>query len=86
MEQIIRRMTGAPAEKFALKDRGVLREGAFADLVLIDLKKLCTRSSFADPHAPADGIEKVFVNGVLSYADGRITARAGKILRNTKLQ
>ena len=83
-EQIIRRMTGAPAEKFGLPDRGVLREGAFADLVLIDLKKLCARSSFADPHAPADGIEKVFVNGVLSYADGRITARAGKVLRNAK--
>lgn len=86
LEQIIRRMTGAPAEKFGLKDRGVLREGAFADLVLIDLKKLCARSSFADPHAPADGIEKVFVNGVLSYADGRVTARAGKVLRNVKWQ
>lgn len=80
--QIIRRMTGAPAEKFGLKDRGVLREGAFADLVLIDLKKLCARSSFADPHAPTDGIEKVFVNGVLSYADGRVIARAGRVLRN----
>lgn len=82
--QIIRRMTGAPAEKFGLKDRGVLREGAFADLVLIDLKKLCARSRFADPHAPADGIEKVFVNGVLSYADGRVIARAGRVLRNAK--
>ncbi|MBQ7400836.1 MAG: D-aminoacylase [Lentisphaeria bacterium] len=80
LEQIIRRMTGAPAEKFGLKDRGVLREGAFADLVLIDLNKLCARSSFADPHAPAEGIEKVFVNGVLSYADGRVIARAGKVL------
>lgn len=84
LEQIIRRMTGAPAEKFGLKDRGVLREGAFADLVLIDLKKLCARSSFTDPHAPADGIEKVFVNGVLSYADGKVIARAGKVLRNAK--
>lgn len=82
--QIIRRMTGAPAEKFGLTDRGILRVGAFADLVLIDLKKLCARSSFADPHAPADGIEKVFVNGTLSYADGKVIARAGKVLRNAK--
>lgn len=84
LEQIIPRMTGVPAEKFGLKDRGILRKGAFADLVLIDLKKLCARSSFADPHAPADGIEKVFVNGVLSYTGGKVIARAGKILRHAE--
>ena len=84
LEQIIPRMTGVPAEKFGLKDRGILRKGAFADLVLIELKKLCARSSFADPHAPADGIEKVFVNGVLSYTGGKVIARAGKILRHAE--
>ncbi len=81
LEQIIRRMTAAPAEKFGLKDRGFLRAGAFADLVLIDLENLCAKSSFAEPHAPAAGIEKVYVNGILSYTDGKVIARAGKLLK-----
>jgi N-acyl-D-amino-acid deacylase len=76
------RMTGFPAAKFGLKDRGVLAAGVFADLVLFDPSTIIDRGSFEDPkHAPA-GIPMVLVNGKVVVRDGAPTpARPGKALR-----
>jgi N-acyl-D-amino-acid deacylase len=80
----VRKMTSLPASRLRWKDRGILREGAFADLVLFDPKTIIDRATFADPFAFPSGIEKVYVNGVLVWSSNRATgARPGRVLRNS---
>ena len=75
-------MTGLPAQTFRLEDRGLVREGYAADLVLLDAKRVTDCATFAEPELPAEGIAAVWVNGVLSYRDGEATGkRAGHFLR-----
>lgn len=69
----IRKMTSLPAHRLNWKDRGVLREGAFADLVLFDPATVIDRSTFAKPQELPVGIEKVFVNGTAVWSAGRPT-------------
>jgi N-acyl-D-aspartate/D-glutamate deacylase len=56
-------MTSLPAGVFGLTDRGMVREGAFADLVLFDPDRVRDRATYEEPRLPAEGIAKVFVNG-----------------------
>lgn len=63
MEAAIRKMTGLVAEHFRLKDRGVVREGAFADLVVFDPNTIASRATFYDPCQYPEGIDYVFING-----------------------
>jgi N-acyl-D-amino-acid deacylase len=85
MEEAIRRMTGFAAKKFGLKDRGVVREGAFADLVLFDPAKILDRGTFEEPKRRPAGIEAVFVNGAQAVERGAVTGvRAGKVLRRSR--
>ena len=82
LAEAVYRMTGFPAAKFGLKDRGVVKSGAYADLVLFDAKNIIDCGTFEDPHRPPQGIHAVFVNGVQSVRDARPTnARAGRGLR-----
>jgi N-acyl-D-amino-acid deacylase len=82
LEEAVHRMTGLPAAKFGFKDRGVLRLGAFADLVLFDPERITDRATFTDPKQPAGGIACVFVNGVPVWRDGSATGeRPGRVLR-----
>lgn len=82
VEEAVRRMTSLPAKRFGLTDRGVIRPGAFADLVLLDPEIIIDRATFADPVAPADGIAMVMVNGREIISDGETTgARPGRALR-----
>ena len=84
LEEAVRRMTGVTAGVFGLRDRGVLREGAFADLVLLDPERVIDRAEFASPKRLADGIERVWVNGVETFAAGRVTGeRAGGVLHRS---
>lgn len=81
LPQAIRKMTSLPAQRLGWKDRGVLREGAFADLVLFDPKSVIDRSTFADPAKLPVGIARVFVNGVIVWQDGKPTGlRPGRVL------
>ena len=81
LPQAIRKMTSAPAARLNLKDRGVIRAGAKADLVLFDPGKVMDRSTFAEPLKLSEGIEKVWVNGELVWTDAHATeARPGKVL------
>ena len=77
----IHKMTGMPAQRFGLEDRGLIRAGYHADLVLFDPAKVIDMATFADPIRPAHGIESVWVNGVLSYTSSGATGnRAGRFL------
>ncbi len=78
LEEAIRRMTSLPAQKFQLKDRGLLREGYAADIVIFDEKEVKDVSTFESPHAYSKGFHYVIVNGTLTVEDDKHTgARAG---------
>ena len=82
LEQAVHRMTGFPARKFRLRDRGELREGAIADLVVFDPARVLDRGTYEDPQQPPVGIAHVFVNGVPVVEDGKPTPdRPGRTLR-----
>ena len=80
----IYRMTGFSADKFGLVDRGVIREGAFADLVLFDADAIIDRGTYAEPNRYPDGIDTVIVNGVPVVRRGNVQkALPGQLLRRT---
>ena len=82
VEECVRKMTSLPAAKFGMADRGTIRTGAAADLVVFDLAKVEDPSTFDSPHKYAEGFDWVVVNGVAAIAEGNLTgARAGKILK-----
>ena len=85
LEHAIRSMTSLPAWVFRLKDRGVIREGAVADLVIFDPAKVVERSTYTDPHQLAEGVDSVLVNGVVVRDEGKFTdALPGKVLRKER--
>jgi N-acyl-D-amino-acid deacylase len=77
----VHKMTGLSAARFGLQGRGEIREGNWADLVLFDAARVRDVADFSDPQRAAEGIDGVWVNGVLSYAEGQANgARAGRFL------
>jgi N-acyl-D-amino-acid deacylase len=83
LEDAIRRMTSLPATTFRLKDRGVLREGAWADVVVFDPGKVRDEATFNEPHHYATGFACVLVNGVpVVKNDEHTGARPGQPLRH----
>lgn len=81
LPEAVRKMTSLPAQRLGWQDRGVIREGAFADLVLFDPQTVIDRSTFAKPFELPAGIEKVFVNGEIVWDAGKPTgARPGRVL------
>ncbi|MGI9336654.1 MAG: N-acyl-D-amino-acid deacylase family protein [Gammaproteobacteria bacterium] len=82
LEEAVRRMTSSPAARFGLKDRGVIRESAFADLVLFDPQTIIDSATFEAPTTPAAGIEWTMVNGRMVWRDGEATRdRPGRAIR-----
>ena len=78
----IRSMTSLPATVFNLADRGVLRPGAFADVVVFDLAKVYDRATYTNPHQMSEGMVDVLVNGKFAVRDGKFTdAHEGRVLR-----
>ena len=69
----VHKMTGLPARTFGLTDRGELRPGAYADLVLFEPERIADRASFEDPMQPAAGISMVVVNGTVVLENGNET-------------
>jgi len=81
----IHKMTGMPAQRFGLAERGLIREGYWADLVLFDPKTIIDTATFDDPIRASEGILGVWVNGVLSYtSQGATGDRAGRFLPRGK--
>jgi N-acyl-D-aspartate/D-glutamate deacylase len=80
LEDAVRKMTSLPARRFGLAGRGTIETGALADLVLFDPARVADRATYERPHAFADGIGAVVVNGRVAW-DGSPGARAGRALR-----
>ena len=82
LEEAVRKMTSATAARLNLRDRGLLREGMFADVVVFDPATIIDRATFERPHQLSVGVRHVFVNGVAVVTDGRHTgATPGRLLR-----
>ena len=84
LPEAIRKMTSLPAQRFKLNDRGLIRAGFKADLVVFDPKTIVDRATFQEPQLTAEGVQRVFVNGVEVWGDGKVTGeRPGRALRRS---
>ena len=82
LEDAIRRMTSLPARTFGFKDRGVLRDGAAADVLIFNPDKVQDKATFANPHQYSEGFDYIVVNGKVVGEQGKLNdVRAGMILR-----
>ncbi len=82
LETAVRKMTGLPAKTFGLEDRGVLREGAYADITVFDPQTVDETATWETPIQSARGIDATIVNGAVVWRTGRPTgARSGRVLR-----
>jgi N-acyl-D-amino-acid deacylase len=82
LETAVWKMTGLPAKRLALTDRGVLAPGAKADVVVFDPATVADRATYEDPHQYAAGIGDVLVNGRVVISSGQHTgALPGRVLR-----
>jgi N-acyl-D-aspartate/D-glutamate deacylase len=82
LEHAIRSMTSLPALVFQIPDRGILRAGAAADVVIFDLNRVKDTAEYTDPHQLAEGMVWVFVNGVPTIASGEFSgALSGRVLQ-----
>jgi N-acyl-D-amino-acid deacylase len=82
LEQAMHKMTGLPAARFRLAQRGLIAPGHCADLVVFDPDRVADAATFASPKVPAAGIVSVYVNGTLAWHEGRATgARPGRVIR-----
>lgn len=83
LEDAIRRMTSLPARTFGLRDRGLIREGMAADILLFDPQRVQDKATFQQPHQYSEGFDWVLVNGVVMVEDGKLTdARGGQVIRH----
>ncbi|MDX1495053.1 MAG: amidohydrolase family protein, partial [Longimicrobiales bacterium] len=82
MEQAVRKMTALPAARIGLRERGQLRAGWYADVVVFDPETVLDRATFEEPHRYPVGIEWVLVNGQVAVENGEfVDARAGTVLK-----
>ena len=82
LEEAVRKATSAVATRLSIPDRGLLREGMFADIAVFDPKTIIDRSTFEQPHQLSVGVQYVFVNGTMIVRDGKHTgAKPGRALR-----
>jgi N-acyl-D-amino-acid deacylase len=82
LEEAVRKATSAVATRLSIPDRGLLREGFFADITVFDPATIADRSTFEQPHQPSVGVRMVFVNGTMIVRDGKHTgAKPGRVLR-----
>ena len=85
LETAVHKMTGLPAARLRLSERGTIKKGMWADLVLFDFEALRDTPDFTNPQQVCEGILKVYVNGVLTAENGRHTgAHAGAVLRRAR--
>jgi N-acyl-D-aspartate/D-glutamate deacylase len=79
MEQAIRKMTSLPAQRERLIDRGLIREGYFADVTIFDPNSIQDVATYTQPAQLSKGVKYVFVNGQSEFEDGKLTGRAAGV-------
>ena len=85
LEEAVHRMTGLPAGRFGLKDRGAIAVGAHADVVVFDPQRVIDRATYAEPTRVAEGIDCVMVGGAIAYgAHGATGHRNGRFLHRER--
>jgi N-acyl-D-amino-acid deacylase len=83
LEDAVRRMTSLPARTFGFRDRGLLREGYQADLLMFDPARVEDKATYQKPHQFSEGFDLVLVNGVVAVEEGKLTgARPGQVIRH----
>jgi N-acyl-D-aspartate/D-glutamate deacylase len=84
LEEAVKKATSFPAQRFGLKDRGVLKPGAFADILIFDIDRIKANATPLNPTQAPDGIEYVLVNGKIVYKEKAHTGeKSGKVLRHS---
>ena len=84
IEEGIYKMTAMPAKKFGFKERGIIKKGLFADIVIFDPKTVIDKATFENGNQYPVGIKHVIVNGKIAVEDEKTTAeKAGRVLRNS---
>src|SRR5204862_6936309 len=82
LEDAARRMSGATADRLSIRDRGEIKEGYFADIMVFDPNTILDRATYERPHQLSVGVMHVLVNGVSVVSDGKVTgAKPGRIVR-----
>ncbi len=82
MNEAIHKITMLPAKTFGIRGRGIIKKGAFADIVIFDVKKIIDKATFDNPFLKPAGIYYVIVNGVPAVSEGKFTGQtAGRVLR-----
>jgi N-acyl-D-amino-acid deacylase len=83
LSKALRRITLLPALTFGISQRGILREGAYADIVIFDSRKIIDKATYEDPFMQPEGMNYVIVNGIPARWEGQLTGlRSGRVLRN----
>jgi dihydroorotase/N-acyl-D-amino-acid deacylase len=86
-EEAVRKMSTLPADRLSLGERSRIREGAYADIAVLDRERVSDPSDFGNPHQYAEGARHVLVNGILVLKDGEVTgARPGRAIRHGSLR
>lgn len=80
MEQAIHKMTGMPAQRMGIKNRGILCKGSAADILVFDPEKFRDNADYANPSALASGLDAVILNGKIVYQNGKFNAPNGQVL------
>jgi dihydroorotase/N-acyl-D-amino-acid deacylase len=82
LEDAVRKMSGAVADRLSIRDRGELREGMYADVMIFDPNTIIDNATYEKPHQLSTGMKYVLVNGVAVVSDGKVTgAKPGKVVR-----
>ena len=82
LEDAVRKMSGATAARLSIRDRGELKEGWYADIMIFDPTTIIDRATYEQPHQLSVGVRHVLVNGVQVVADGKVTgAKPGRVVR-----
>ena len=82
LEDAVRKMSGAVAERLSIRDRGELREGMYADIMIFDPNTIIDRATYEKPHQLSEGVKYVLVNGTAVVSNGKVTgAKPGRVVR-----
>jgi len=87
LEEAIKKMTSLPANKIGLKNRGIIKEGYWADIVIFNKNEIKDKATFENPHQYPEGIYYVIINGQMAVDNGKITGlKPGKILKRQSIE